>query len=1111
MTSSTQATSADCEFPVKSATEIKTLLIANRGEIAIRIARAAAESGIRTVAIFSEDDDQSLHTRRADEARPLRGTGPAAYLAMDEIIALALEAKCDAIHPGYGFLSENADFARRCAASGLIFVGPRPDLLELFGDKARARARAQQLGIPILAGTSGPTNLSDAKGFLASVGNGASVMVKAIAGGGGRGMRTASTPTELEQAYSQCCAEAEAAFGNGNLYVEQFLPRARHIEIQIIGDGVQFTHLGERECSIQRRHQKFVEISPAPGLSSTLRDQLLRAAMLLARETRFNSLGTIEFLVDATNDEIFAFLEANPRLQVEHTVTEEIARVDLVKTQLALASGSSLAELGLDQSQSRVQSGFAMELRINAETLDSQVRARPSHGVIASFEPPSGLGIRVDTSGYSGYRINPRFDSLLAKLITYSPSSKFEDVLARARRALSEFRIDGVPTNIPLLERLLQHPDFRAGQMYTRFFEDHLAELTGEDAPAAVTMPSVNDQNLPLQVGPEGTLPVSAGMQATVVSVDVIAGDRVHEGRQIAVLEAMKMQHVVTAQTAGIVRHVNVRPGDMVFDGHALLFLEPASVEAPTAEKETEIDLAHVRPDLAEVIERHAIGSDERRPDAVARRRKTGQRTARENIADLCDPGSFTEYGALAIAAQRRRRSLDDLIKNTPADGLLAGIGTVNGALFSQDLVRCMAIAYDYTVLAGTQGTLNHKKLDHMIRLAEQWRLPIVLFAEGGGGRPGDTDGLAGAHLDVVTFYKFARLSGLTPLIGVVSGRCFAGNAALLGCCDVIIATQNSSIGMAGPAMIEGGGLGVYDPDEVGPIQVQTRNGVVDIAVQDEAEAVQAAKKYLSCFQGYLTGSSAADQRLLRTLIPENRLRVYDIRKVIEVLADTGWFLELRRDWAPGMITGFIRIEGWPMGLIANNPAHLAGAIDPDGADKAARFMQVCEAYGLPILSLCDTPGFMVGPEIEKKAQVRHTSRMFLSGANLTVPYLMVTLRKGYGLGAQAMAGGCFSTPLLHVSWPTGEFGPMGLEGAVKLGYRKELEAIQDPQERQRLFAQMLANAYDNGKAINVASFLEFDDVIDPAETRTYIMRALKSLPPSARASGKRRPFIDAW
>jgi acetyl-CoA carboxylase carboxyltransferase component len=422
-----------------------------------------------------------------------------------------------------------------------------------------------------------------------------------------------------------------------------------------------------------------------------------------------------------------------------------------------------------------------------------------------------------------------------------------------------------------------------------------------------------------------------------------------------------------------------------------------------------------------------------------------------------------------------------------------------------------MVMAYDYTVLAGTQGSLNHKKTDRLLRLAEQWRLPLVLFAEGGGGRPGDTDSLPGAHLDVPTFFNFAKLSGLVPLVGIVSGRCFAGNASLLGCCDVIIATENSSIGMAGPAMIEGGGLGVFKPDEVGPIDVQTANGVVDVAVAGEDEAVQAAKKYLSYFQGPLATWGAGDQRLLRQCVPENRLRVYDVRKVIHTLADIGSVLELRPKFGIGMITAFLRIEGRPLGLIANNPIHLAGAIDPEGADKAARHMQLCDAFGIPILSLCDTPGFMVGPDIEKKAQVRHTSRMFVTGASLTVPYLTVVLRKGYGLGAQAMAGGCFHAPFLHVSWPTGEFGGMGLEGATKLGFRKELEAIKDPKERQEFFEKMVAKYYETGKALNVASYLEFDDVIDPAATRDWIVRALKSLPAPLPSSGKRRPFIDAW
>jgi acetyl/propionyl-CoA carboxylase alpha subunit len=1068
------------------------LLIANRGEIAIRIARAAAELGIRTVAIFSEDDAISLHIRKADEARPLSGIGPTAYLDIDQILGVAREAGCDAIHPGYGFLSENAGFARRCAEERITFVGPRPEVLELFGNKAQARALAARCGVPLLEGTNDATSADEARAFFSSLGDGAAMMIKAIAGGGGRGMRVVSKLEDVEAAHTRCRSEAQKAFGNGDVYVEQFIPKARHVEIQIVGDGQGVTHLGERECSIQRRHQKIIEIAPSPALPSGVRDKLTAAAVRLAREACFDNAGTFEFLVYEGS---FAFLEANPRLQVEHPITEELTGIDLVKTQLQLAGGSSLAELGLKQAEVQSRRGFALELRINLETVDSTGHALPAHGTLTAFEPPSGPGIRVDTFGYAGYSTNPRFDSLLAKLIAYSPSPSFTDAVARMQRALSEFRVEGVANNIPFLQLVLQHADFRAGEIYTRFVDDHIADLA---APTGQASPGLSTH-------------VIAALQGTVVSVDVAVGDLVHQGQQIAVLEAMKMEHIVKADRSGMVRSVNVTKGDVVFAGHPLIFVEEADVAGAASEAEEQPDLDHIRPDLAEVIERHAMGMDERRPEAVERRRKTGQRTARENIADLCDAGSFIEYGALAIAAQRRRRSLEDLIRYTPADGMVTGIGAVNGTLFDDARARCMVMAYDYTVLAGTQGSLNHKKTDRLLRLAEQWRLPLVLFAEGGGGRPGDTDSLPGAHLDVPTFFNFAKLSGLVPLVGIVSGRCFAGNASLLGCCDVIIATENSSIGMAGPAMIEGGGLGVFKPDEVGPIDVQTANGVVDVAVAGEAEAVQAAKKYLSYFQGPLATWGAGDQRLLRQCVPENRLRVYDVRKVIHTLADIGSVLELRPKFGIGMITAFLRIEGRPLGLIANNPIHLAGAIDPEGADKAARHMQLCDAFGIPILSLCDTPGFMVGPDIEKKAQVRHTSRMFVTGASLTVPYLTVVLRKGYGLGAQAMAGGCFHAPFLHVSWPTGEFGGMGLEGATKLGFRKELEAIKDPKERQEFFEKMVAKYYETGKALNVASYLEFDDVIDPAATRDWIVRALKSLPAPLPSSGKRRPFIDAW
>ncbi|WP_283807942.1 carboxyl transferase domain-containing protein, partial [Bradyrhizobium macuxiense] len=580
---------------------------------------------------------------------------------------------------------------------------------------------------------------------------------------------------------------------------------------------------------------------------------------------------------------------------------------------------------------------------------------------------------------------------------------------------------------------------------------------------------------------PEGSLPVPAPLQGTIVAIDVAEGDLVRPGQQIAVLESMKMEHLVAAPHGGRVTKLAGGPGLTLMHGEPILFLEPAEVDGHTAEEEAAIDLDHIRPDLAELITRKAITLDENRPASVERRRKTNQRTARENIAQLVDEGSFVEYGSLAIAAQRRRRKVEDLIKNTPADGLISGIATVNARDFGPEGARCMVISYDYTVLAGTQGHMNHKKIDRMLGLAEQWRMPLVFYAEGGGGRPGDTDRLGMTGLDGPSFVQFAKLSGLVPVVGVVSGYCFAGNAAMLGVCDVIIATKNASIGMGGPAMIEGGGLGVYHPAEVGPVSFQSPNGVIDILVEDEAEATTVAQKYLSYFQGAVKDWTAPDQRLLRRAIPENRLRVYDIRNVIDLIADEGSVLEIRRDFGVGMITAFIRIEGKPFGLIANNPRHLGGAIDAPAGDKAARFMQLCDAFDIPIVSLCDTPGFMVGPEAEKTAIVRHVARMFVTGASITVPLFGVVLRKGYGLGAQSMIGGGFHASFFTVAWPTGEFGGMGLEGYVRLGFRKEMEAIEDPVERETYFQTKVAELYANGKAVSIASVLEIDEVIDPA------------------------------
>ena len=597
---------------------------------------------------------------------------------------------------------------------------------------------------------------------------------------------------------------------------------------------------------------------------------------------------------------------------------------------------------------------------------------------------------------------------------------------------------------------------------------------------------------------------IHSPLQAQVVQWLVAPGQAVAAGDVLVILEAMKMEHEIRAPQAGVLGARHAEPGQMVGEGELLLTLGPVA-QAPArvasgAHLDQPVPPAE-RADLQKLQARLAFTQDAQRPEAVAKRHAMGMRTARENIADLCDAGSFVEYGALAVAAQSRRRSAEDLMRNTPADGLVTGIGAVNGQ-------RVVVMAYDFTVLAGTQGMRNHQKTDRMLGLALQHRLPVVLFAEGGGGRPGDVDVAIVAGLNLGTFAAFARLNGRVPVLGVVAGRCFAGNAALLGCCDVIIATQGSNIGMGGPAMVEGGGLGVFRPEQIGPSDVQHGNGVIDVLVEDEAQAVARARHYLSFFQGPVAAWQAPDAQALRQVVPENRLRAYDTRAAMQGIADEGSLLMLRTDFGIGIHTALARIAGRPVGMMANNPMHLGGAIDAAAADKAARFMQLCNAHGLPIVSLVDTPGFMVGPETEATAQVRHVSRLFVAAAHLRVPLWAVVLRKGYGLGAMAMAAGGFHETLATVAWPTGEFGGMGLEGAVRLGYRKELEAVPEGPEREARFAQLLAEQYENGSAINMAATLEIDAVIDPASTREWLMAGLAS----ARVQAVDRPLaIDTW
>ncbi len=1106
----------------------KKVLIANRGEIAVRLVRALRDLGISSVAVHAQDDAAALHVRLADTAVALDATGPAAYLDIGRLIDVARAQGCDAVHPGYGFLSERSDFAEACAAAGLVFIGPTPHQLALFGDKASARALALQCDVPVMPGSGGAVTLAEAQSFFAAQqgqqgqqAEGVAIMIKAIGGGGGRGMRAVLGADELPEAYARCTSEAAAAFGVEGVYVERLMGNARHIEVQVVGDGESVASLGERECTLQRRFQKLVEIAPSPSLADALREQITHAALRMAKAVGYRGVGTFEFLVDAESTSLpFVFIEANPRLQVEHTVTEAVTGLDLVQLQIDIASGASLHDLGIAPDRTAAQRGFAVQWRINAETLDVQGNARPASGTLTRFDLPSGPGVRVDTHGYAGLAPSPHYDTLLAKLIVHSPSPRFADVLRRSIGALGECRIEGLATNLSLLRALAARPEFATQTVHTRFVEEHLLDLLAkasdiDQAAPRIEPPAARIGNAAKEEQQDASL-VCAPMPAKLVQFDVVVGDVVPKGAQLGVLEAMKMEHLLHAPFAGRVIALRAAPGDYLIEGQPLVQLEAMQADAMHADTDVAHDLDTIRPDLQKVIDCHASTLDANRGTAVAKRHAQGGRTARANIADLCDLADggtddlskFIEYGALAIAAQTRRRTLEDLVANTPADGMITGIGSVNAKQFGAEKSRCAVLAYDYTVLAGTQGMRNHQKTDRMLSIAHQLELPVVLFAEGGGGRPGDTDMPIVAGLNNHTFSQFAALSGKVPVVGIVHGRCFAGNAALLGCADVIIATRGSNIGMSGPAMIEGGGLGTFSPEQIGPSSVQSKNGVIDILVDDEAAAVAAAKQYLSYFQGATSDWQCADPRALRHVVPENRLRVYDVREAMRGVADTGSLLELRARFGVGIVTALARIEGRPVGLMANNPHHLGGAIDVEAADKSARFMQLCNAHGLPIVALCDTPGFMVGPEIEAQAQVRHVCRMFMVAAHLRVPYFAVVLRKGYGLGAQAMTAGGFDAPVFTVAWPTGEFGAMGLEGAVRLGFRKELGAVAEGAERDALFKQLVAQQYANGEAINMAQTLEIDAVIDPADTRNWLVRGLES---ASRGVREATPYVDTW
>ncbi len=1066
----------------------KKLLIANRGEIGIRIARTAGAMGIETVAIFTSDDARSLHVKHADQSAELPQAGGTGYLDIDAILKIAAETGCDAIHPGYGFLSERADFARACVSAGLTFVGPMPETLETQGDKWAARALAAQVGVPVPVGQGPLDSVVEAERVFQEIDG--PVLLKALQGGGGRGMRVVRDVGDVPTAFAQCQAEAMAAFGSGEIYAEQLLSDVRHIEVQILGDSQSVTHLWERDCSLQRRHQKVIEIAPAPNLPSKTRDQLITSALKIGHACQLQGLATVEFLVSP--DGQYVFIETNPRIQVEHTVTEEITGFDLVELQLRLAAGETLDQIDPGLCAPAEPRGVSLQTRVIPERLTSE-GIMPTSGQINGFQMPFGQGVRVETQGYPGYATHPGFDPLLVKVVVHAVRGGLPAAVHKAERALSETVVSGVDTNLDLMRGLLQRPEITAWDVSTQTLDMLLPTLTAPaESRAFFKAETVSDAPSARPI-PNGQCSIDAPMQGIVREIAVKAGDQFQAGQELAIIEAMKMQHAVLATEAGQVKEIFDAVGDLTAQGSPILSYSPRDEGGVGEIKAVIIDPGFIRPDLAALQDRLGLTLDAARPKAVARRQSRGQETTRDSVSTLCEGGTFHEYGQLVIAAQRRKLGVEALREISPADGIVTGLGSVNANTFGETSAQVAILAYDSTVMAGTQGVFGHRKTDRLLDKAAELKLATVFLTEGGGGRPNDDDFAGTMHcaLDVKTFSDFAKLRGWGPKITVNSGFCFAGNAALFGAGDIRIATRNSWIGLGGPAMIEAGGLGSHHPRDVGPAPMQAEIGLVDVLVESDADAIATTRKVLSYFQGRDAEWSAEDARVLRHLIPENRQRSYDVRQVITAMADTDSFLELGKEHAPGLITGFMRIQGYPVAVMANNSLHLGGALDAPASAKGARFLRLAGRFNLPVVSLCDTPGFMVGPESETQGAVGAACEFIEAGATLSSPILFVCLRKGYGIGAQAMAGGSFANPSFTISWPTGEFGAMGLEGGVRLGYKRELEAQPDAEAREALFNKLVNRAYAEGGALNVASFNEIDAVIDPADTRDWIVKGV--------------------
>ncbi len=1054
--------------------EPDVVLVANRGEIAVRVLRAARELGLRTVAVHPRDDAAAMHVALADVAHELPGAGPAAYLDQDAVVAAARATGATLVHPGYGFLSENSGFATLCAAEGLRFVGPSPEVLALFGDKLAARAAAREVRIPVLPATAGPTNLAAAREFAAAHG---AVMVKAVAGGGGRGMRPVHHVDELAEAWERCAAEARQAFGADDLYVEQLLTGARHIEVQIVGDGTGWArHLWERDCSVQRRHQKLVEIAPAPALDPQVREELLAAAVRLAEHVRYGGVGTVEFLV---GPEGFVFVEANPRLQVEHTVTEEITGVDLVAVQLGLARGLSPVDLGLDDVPE--PRGFAVQARVNAEELGADGEPLPKAGTLTVFGPPTGAGVRVDTHGYAGYRTSTRYDSLLAKVI--GRGRTFAAAVATTEAALGEFRLVGVPTNAPLLRAVLRHPAFRAGGCDTGFVAEHLAELR-EATAALPAAPSLEPAAQQAAASASVADAIAAPMDSTVVAVAVAPGDQVEPGTRVAVVEAMKMEFVVRAGCTGVVSAVAAVAGDVVVEGAPLVLLEITDAgTGAVADVDPVADEPGWAAEVAEIDRRRELAAAHGGPAKVARQHAAGKLTARERIALLADPGTFSEIAPLAGFATYAD---DGSLKAFSPTNFIGGTARVDG--------RTVVIgADDFTLRGGSGDGAIHGKQVHLEQYAGQMRLPVVRLLDGASGGGSVKMAMeAGHHYVPVNpgWDAVVANMSLVPVVAACLGPTVGlGAARLVTSHLAVLVAGIGQVFTAGPPVVLGSTGEDLTKEQLGGVAVHRANGVVERIVATEQDALDVVRRFL----GYLPSSvfgippvwecvdppDRRDEALLHA-VPRDTRAPYRIGEILDAIFDRGSVLPYA-EYGGATVTALARLSGHPVGVIATDPTKGA-TISAEGAQAITRLVDLCETFHLPVVSLTDQGGNSIGAGAERRATIRHGARAIAAVYQARVPQAELIVRRVFGVGGAGIvnrhrAGRTWA-------WPSGNWGSLPARGGIEAAFRAHLDTVPDRDAEIERISRELALL---DSPFRTAEHFGVQDLIDPRDSRPLL------------------------